>query len=210
MNEKIKLLLVVLILLGISIYAQENHARKKDAFDMLPDKSKDKLIEMYLKEYKYTESKEFKNYPETLNQFFTLPIYQKLNGNFIRGYHYDEGFSYEGDTVYLKELKTISDIGSYLKPFVDCLNKVAKVADIKFVEKDKSDIEMGLCIVAVEPKLTETTFPGLFIETYFFNKKTRKTYFYRFGQGSKIGLEKAMIDSSMMILATLKSVGKSK
>jgi len=35
------------------------------------------------------------------------------------------------------------------------------------------------------------------------NKKTGRSLFYRFGQGSKQGIDKAMMDSCAMVLATL-------
>ncbi len=201
---KNKLIFLLILLIGYLLSAQQKPEAKKDAFDMLSEEKKNQLIEMFLKDYPYIQSKEFKNYPETVNQFFTMPIYSKLTGNYIRGYSYDEGFQFTGNEIHLSDLKAVSNCGSYLKLFVKWLNEVFNKQGIKFVDKDKKcKYEMGICIVSVSPKLTETTFPGLFLEVYFCNKQTGKSCFYRFGQGSKKGLEKAMLDSCTMILATL-------
>lgn len=174
----------------------------QDAYDLLSPEAKEKLIEMFMENYSFTKSKEYKNYPETLNNYFTEPIYQRLQGNFMRGYSFDEGFSFQGDTLSISTLKSVTEGKAYLKKFVDVLNEVFLGNGIKFAEGG-TRYEIGICIVSVTPKLTEISFPGLFLEVLLSDTKSGKSYFYRFGQGSKAGIEKAMIDSACMVLATL-------
>src|SRR5204863_7266118 len=37
--------------------------------------------------------------PRSLNRFFTVATYRRLEGNAYFGYHYDEGFHFEGKAV---------------------------------------------------------------------------------------------------------------
>lgn len=195
--------LLSLMVLNSPIHAQKKQAEVKDAFDLLSDEKKDKLVRMFFEEYPFQNSKEYKNYPETLNEFFTEPIYKKLSGNFMRGYQYNEGFTFKGIEISLGALKSVSEGKPYLKRFVDVLNKVFVGNGIKFVGNDKTPYEIGFCIVSVMPKLTEISFPGVFLEVLFKNKTTGKSLFYRFGQGSRQGIDKAMHDSCNMVLAML-------
>ena len=198
------LVLVAALSLPFGIAAQGSQAAKpKDALDMLSDAKKEKLIQMFCEDYPFSQSKEYKNYPETRNQFFTEPIYKQLRGNFMRGYQFDEGFRFSGSTLTLSTIKSVTEGRPYLKQFVNVLNKVFVGNEVKFVEKGKSRYEIGICIVSVTPKLIETSFPGVFLEVLLSDTQTGKSFFLRFGQGSKRGLERAMIDSCGMVLATL-------
>src|SRR5881397_3543525 len=42
--------------------------------------------------------------PRSLNRFFTVAIYRRLEGNAYFGYHFDEGFAFEGKTVQIEVL----------------------------------------------------------------------------------------------------------
>jgi hypothetical protein len=202
--KKINIVIIIILTLFISLIGQTDKKKEiKDAFDLLSPEKKDKLIEMFVTDYPFKDSKEYKNYKETLNNFFSEPIYTKLSGNFMRGYSYDEGFEFHGNEIVMGNLKSVTEGKPYLKKFVDHLNNVFVGNGIKFVAAGKSDCEIGFCIVSVTPKLTEISFPGVFLEVLMSNKKTGKSFFYRFGQGSKQGIDKAMNDSSCMVLATL-------
>lgn len=144
---------------------------KRDVFELMSNKSKENLIKMFVEEYPFTGSKEYKNYPETLNVFFTEPIYKKLQGNFMRGYQYNEGFDFKGNEIALGALKSVSEGRPYLQRFVQTVNKVFVGNGVKFVDKEKTPYEIGFCIVSVMPKLTEMTFPGVFLEVLMMNKK---------------------------------------
>jgi len=196
--------MLLLLAAGVAWGASKAQGKqKKDAFDMLSDGKKEQLIKMFCEDYPFVSSKEYKNYPETRHQFFTEPIYKKLRGNFMRGYQYNEGFQFSGNTLYLSTIKSVTEGRPYLKMFVDVLNQVFVGNGVKFVPKGKSRYEIGMCIVSVTPKLIETSFPGVFLEVMFSDTQTGKSYFLRFGQGSKRGLEKAMADSCGMVLASL-------
>jgi urate oxidase len=194
---------VLMVIPAIGAKAEIKQERKKDAFDMMSAESKDKLVKLFVEDYGFTSSKEYKNYPETLNNFFSEPIYQKLTGNFMRGYSYDEGFKFDGKEIAIGTLKAVSEGRPYLKRFIEIFDKVFTSNGVKFVDKSKANYEIGMCIVSVMPKLTEISFPGVFLEVLMKNNKTGKSLFYRFGQGSKKGLNKAMADSATMVLATL-------
>jgi hypothetical protein len=197
---------IVIMTLVASLIGQTSVEKKKevkDVFDLLSPEKKDKLIQMFVTDYPFKDSKEYKNYPETLNNYFSEPIYSKLRGNFMRGYNYNEGFEFHGNEIVLGNLKSVTEGKPFLKKFVEHLNNVFVGNGIKFVDPGKSAYEIGFCIVSVTPVLTEMSFPGVFIEVLMHNKKTGKSYFYRFGQGSKAGLNKAMNDSCCMVLATL-------
>ena len=194
------LILMVAPAFGKTVNPKNN---RKDVFELMSNESKENLIKMFVEEYPFTGSKEYKNYPETLNVFFTEPIYKKLQGNFMRGYQYNEGFDFKGREIALVALKSVSEGRPYLQKFVQTVNKVFVGNGMKFVDKEKTPYEIGFCIVSVMPKLTEMTFPGVFLEVLMTNKKTGRSLFYRFGQGSKQGIDKAMMDSCAMVLATL-------
>src|SRR5881296_4622798 len=46
--------------------------------------------------------------PRSLNRFFTVAIYRRLQGNAYFGYHYDEGFDIEGKAVQIEVLKDLT------------------------------------------------------------------------------------------------------
>ncbi len=191
--------------LAMGLFAQKTAKEQpKDAFDMLSPEKQEKLVEMFLAEYPFADSKEYKNYPETLNRFFSGPIYKKLSGNFMRGYSFDEGFRFSGSEIDVIDIKSVSETKPCVKDFVDALNKTFKKGGVKFSVKCR--YQMGFCIVSMTPRKTDSSFPGLFLEAYFYDTQTKKSYFYRFGQGSNRGLQQAMYDSCTMLLATLFSL----
>ena len=46
--------------------------------------------------------------PRSLNRFFTVTIYRRLQGNAYFGYDFDEGFIFEGQAVQIEVLKDLT------------------------------------------------------------------------------------------------------
>jgi len=141
------------------------------------------------------------NEPQSVNRFFTQDIYERLAGNEYFGYSFDEGFSWNGDSVSMDIIKTIPSTRLYHHAFHESFK--AALLDRGLDTVSQSPFRVGLCLVGVEPVRTRETVPGVMIEVYFSNQSSGKSLFWRLGVGSRNGLSSAMVDAADLIVEML-------
>lgn len=139
--------------------------------------------------------------PDSLNKFFTMPIYQKLEGNGYFGYRYDEGFSLRGNDVQIAVFKDITDGKRCSSAYRMALENALSAAGLTI--NPKASCQIGICIVGIEERETEQTLPGIMIEAYLRNSMLKKSFFIRHGAGSARGLTPAIRLSAEMLIAEL-------
>lgn len=148
--------------------------------------------------------------PNSLNHFFTDAIYRRLQGNAYFGYTFDEGFHVEGTAVQIDVLKDLTSGQSCRAAYRVALTQALSAAGLEI--KQQAQIQIGLCIVGVESRETDTTLPGIMVEAYLRNAQQKKSFFIRFGAGSQRGLVPAIRLSAEMLvsqLVTRRSNGRS-
>ncbi|MCI0627513.1 MAG: hypothetical protein L0387_38680 [Acidobacteria bacterium] len=139
--------------------------------------------------------------PRSLNQFFTDAIYRKLQGNAYFGYDYDEGFALErpAKAVQIEVLRELPASQSCLAAYRLALEQA--LAASGFAVKKTAPIQIGLCIVGVEPRETPKTLAGVMVEAYVRNASSQKSLFLRYGAGHLRGLAPAIRLSAEMLVA---------
>jgi hypothetical protein len=138
--------------------------------------------------------------PQSLNQFFTDAIYQRLEGNAYFGYRWNEGFAAcKEKEVSIEEIKDLTETtgAAYRRALEMSLEAE------KYKIKPGAACQIGLAVVGEETDETERTLPGVMIEAYFRNASTKKSFFVRFGAGSPRGLAGAIQLSAEMLVAEL-------
>jgi hypothetical protein len=141
--------------------------------------------------------------PQSLNGFFTPPIYRKLQGNVYFGYQYDEGFLLQNNTVQIEVLKNLTPDTSCWTAFQLALETSLKAASIRL--DPQAHHQIGVCIVGMESHETPQTLPGIMVEAYFRNSATRKSFFIRYGSGHHRGLPMAIRLSAETLVSHLVS-----
>ena len=135
--------------------------------------------------------------PQSLNQFFTDRIYQRLQGNAYFGYRWDEGFTCAGNVVSIEEVKDLTEkTGAAYRLALE-----QALADYQI--KPGAVCQIGVGIVGIEANQTEKTLPGIMVEAYLRNTSTKKSFFIRYGAGSPRGLAAAIRLSAEMLIAEL-------
>jgi hypothetical protein len=140
--------------------------------------------------------------PQSLNRFFTMPIYRKLQGNAYFGYCYDEGFAFDGKEVQLEVVKELMPEKRCSAPYRLALEKALEAAGLKITPK--ASCQIGICIVGIEERETPKTLPGIMIEAYLRNTQLKKSLFIRYGAGSPRGLPAVLRLSAEMLVSELK------
>jgi hypothetical protein len=140
--------------------------------------------------------------PQSLNQFFTLPIYRKLQGNAYFGYRYDEGFKLDGKEVQIEIIKDLTPGKKFAAPYRLALEKALEAAGLQL--KPKASCQIGICIVGIEEHETTQTLPGIMVESYLRNAQLKKSFFIRYGAGSPRGLAASIRLSAEMLISELK------
>jgi hypothetical protein len=194
--------------LGVfALIANAKNPSYKDFVQKLPEQKQLEFLAITTMSKKFlTDSPDVIKEKQSLYQFFNKEIYENLRGNYLLGYLYDEGFNFSGNTVTIDVVKTIPSTEKYKRAFKKALEFSA--TDNNILIRD-CPYHLGVCIVGVEPKNTKSTLAGVMLEVYITNQKYKKTFFYRFGTGSKKGLEFAMLDASDTIFRIiLNSRGK--
>jgi hypothetical protein len=141
--------------------------------------------------------------PRSLNRFFTVAIYRRLQGNPYFGYDYDEGFHFEGKAVQIEVLKDLTASAGCHAAYRLALEQALTAAGLEV--KAAAPCQIGLCIVGVEPRQTSKTLPGVMVEAYLRNAQQKKSFFIRYGAGSRRGLAAAIRLSSEMLVSQLEA-----
>lgn len=140
---------------------------------------------------------------QSLNQFFTAPIYRKLQGNAYFGYQYDEGFLLQDKAVHIEILKDPTPNASCQAAFSLALQNALKAAGIELNPQARH--QLGICIVGMEARETPQTLPGVMAEAYFRNSTLKKSFFIRYGAGHRRGLPTAIRLSAETLVSHLVS-----
>jgi hypothetical protein len=138
---------------------------------------------------------------QSLNQFFTTPIYRKLQGNAYFGYQYDEGFLLQDNAVHIEVLKDLTPDASCQAAFSIALRNALKAAGIEVDLRARH--QLGVCVVGLESRETRQTLPGVMVEAYFRNSAIRKSFFIRYGAGHRRGLPTAIRVSAETLVSQL-------
>jgi hypothetical protein len=144
--------------------------------------------------------------PDSLNRFFTVDIYRKLQGNEYFGYRFDEGFAFDSKEMQIETIKNLTSKTSCVAAYRHALTNALGAAG--FESKPKAKCHVGVCIVGIEEHQTAKTLPGVMVEAYLRNTETRKTFFIRYGEGSGRGLAAAIRLSAEMLVSELEVRGK--
>lgn len=171
----------------------------EDRISRLDRKQKIRLVELYLKDHPFlSHSPDWKHASETTNHFFTTPIYKKLKGNFLKGWEYDEGFVMESKSIQLIPVLGVGESGRYIDEMTVLIKNGLAKRGIKI--NDDANTRLSLCLVGVVPVISPQSLPGIIIEMYAKNKRSRKAYLFRFATGKKTGLPDALKDAADIII----------
>ena len=135
--------------------------------------------------------------PQSIGRFFTPEIYARLKGNAYYGYQYDEGFIWPGGAVCLEPVRAVPSTRPYVEAFSQTLREALRQRSIRL--ESRASARIGLGLVGAEPRQTVQTLPGIMVEIYFTNSTTSKSFFWRFGVGSRDGFSAALVDASDII-----------
>ncbi len=135
--------------------------------------------------------------PRSIGQFFTPEVYAHLRGNAYYGYQHDEGFVWPGGPVCLDAIRVVPSTKAYREAFGQALRESLQQRDLRLDQR--ASVRAGLCLVGAEPRPTVQSLPGIMVEVYFTNTKTGKSFFWRFGVGSRDGFSAALVDASDII-----------
>ena len=213
MKKAITIIFIIISVSMLSILLQGSAPGKKSKKSSgLSEKEQEELIMLILRTHPFKSSPDIKYGKETLNQFFTSKIYEKLRGNVFLGYSYDEGLEFYGYRIGLDILKTTEQTRGYKKVFLKSMLKVFNKKTIEIIgQTGKTErYGLGICIVSVQPVRTKESFPGLVVEMYITDKKEKKSFFRRFYAGKLEGFEAACMDACMQMIFTLKALSTSK
>jgi hypothetical protein len=139
--------------------------------------------------------------PGSLNQFFTDPIYRRLEGNAYFGYRYDEGFNFDGTEIQIDVIKDLTPGAGCAAAYRLALENALAAAGLEI--KPTAPYQIGVCIVGIEEHKTDKTLPGVMVEAYLRNARQKKSFFIRYGAGSPRSLAAAIRLSAEMLVSEL-------
>lgn len=139
------------------------------------------------------DSPDLRDDPQSIGQFFTPAIYARLQGNAYYGYFHDEGFAWPGGAVRL-DVRTLPATHRYQDALAETLREALRQRQIR--PDAAAPTRLGVCLVGVEARPTARTLPGVMLEVYFTHPAVGKSFFWRFGLGSRDGLAAALADAT--------------
>src|SRR5437867_7741014 len=141
--------------------------------------------------------------PRSLNRFFTVAIYRRLEGNAYFGYDYDEEFDFEGKAIQIEVLRDVTPGAGCRAAYRLALEQALAAEGLEV--KAAAPCQIGLCIVGMEPRETSKTLPGVMVEAYLRNARKKKSFFIRYGVGTQRGLAAAIRLSAEMLVSQLET-----
>jgi hypothetical protein len=141
--------------------------------------------------------------PGSLNQFFTAPIYRRLEGNPYFGYRYDEGFGFDGTEIQIEMIRDLTPGAGSAMAYRVALEKALSAAGLEI--NPTAPCQIGICIVGIEAQETASTLPGVMVEAYLRNAREKKSFFIRYGAGSPRSLAAAIRLSAEMVVSELQA-----
>ena len=140
---------------------------------------------------------DLKTDPRSIGRFFTPEVYARLRGNAYYGYQHDEGFTWPGGAVCLEPVRAVPSTKLYVEAFGQAFREALLQRGLRLDQR--AGVRVGLCLVGAEPRQTVQSLPGVMLEVFFTNQKTGKSFFWRFGVGSRDGFSAALVDASDII-----------
>jgi hypothetical protein len=140
---------------------------------------------------------DLKTDPRSIRQFFTPEVYARLRGNAYYGYQHDEGFAWPGGAICLEAVRAVTSTKPYVEAFGQAFRESLQQRGLRLDQR--ASVRVGLCLVGAEPRQTVQSLPGVMLEVVFTNQKTGKSFFWRFGVGSRDGFSAALVDASDII-----------
>jgi hypothetical protein len=186
---------MIVLFFSIAIHGEDT-AKKVDPRTYLTELSRLGTRKPFL-----TDSPDVYLEPQSLNHFFTLAIYRKLQGNVYFGYRYDEGFAFDGKDVQIEIIRDLTQGAGCATAYRLALEKALIAAGSEL--KPKATCQIGVCIVGIEESETTKTIPGVMVEAYLRNAQLKKSLFIRYGAGSPRGLAVAIRISAEMLVSEL-------
>jgi hypothetical protein len=186
---------VLAILVSVAVCA-EDPSKKVDPRSYLTQLSRLGARKPFL-----TDSPDVYLEPQSLNRFFTEPIYRRLEGNAYFGYRYDEGFCFEGTDVQIEMIRDLTPGAACTTAYRQALKRALAAGGFEI--KSTASCQIGICIVGIEAKETDKTLPGVMVEAYLRNAREKKSFFIRYGAGSPRSLVAALRLSAELLIAEL-------
>jgi hypothetical protein len=188
-------LLMLAILFPVAIRS-EDLPRKVDPRAYLTE-----LMRLGARKPFLTDSPDVYLEPESLNQFFTEPIYRRLEGNAYFGYRYDEGFYFDGTEIQIELIRDLTSRTGCIAAYRVALETALVATGIQI--KPTAPCQIGICIVGIEEHETNKTLPGIMVEAYLRNARQKKSFFMRYGTGSPRSLAAAIRLSAEILVSEL-------
>lgn len=177
--------------------------RAGDTVKVDPRKHLSELARLGARKPFLTDSPDVYLEPRSLNRFFTVAIYRRLQGNAYFGYDFDEGFSFEGQAVQIEVLKDLTPGAGCRSAYRLALDQALAAAGLEV--KADAPYQIGLCIIGIERRETSKTLPGVMVEAYLRNAQQKNSFFIRYGAGSPRGLPAAIRLSAEMLVSHLEA-----
>ncbi|HOB54201.1 MAG TPA: hypothetical protein PKG76_15930 [Acidobacteriota bacterium] len=187
---------VVLAVLALPAVAQTPPAKSSSHLSDLKFLEKVTALRPFL-----TDSPDLREEPQSIGQFFTADIYARLRGNAYYGYFHDEGFAWPGGPVRL-DVRTIPSTRDYQGALRETMQEALRQRHI--LSETSAATRLGVCLVGVEPRPTVRSLPGVMLEVYFAHSASGKSFFWRFGLGSRDGVAAALADATEVVAELLR------
>src|SRR5687767_10697959 len=145
--------------------------RAGDTVKIDPRKHLSELARLGARKPFLTDSPDVYLEPRSLNRFFTVAIYRRLQGNAYFGYDFDEGFSFEGQAVQIEVLKDLTPGAGCRSAYRLALAQALAAAGLEV--RLGAPYQIGLCIIGIERRETSKTLPGVMVEAYLRNAQQK-------------------------------------
>jgi len=178
---------LILILAGLGLGAAEPPRREAEPLAGLA------AVRPFLE-----DSPDIRTDPETIGQFFTRAIYEKLRGNEYYGYHFDEGYTAPPEkTVRLRLVKTLPKLQKYEAALLYALVAGEVRAGLK-PDPAGAEAEIGVCLLGVDTS-TQPGRAGVLLEAFVKNTRTGQARFSRFACGRE-NLDEAFLAAAEILM----------
>jgi hypothetical protein len=181
-----RILLIIFILLNVFyIYPKSKKIIDEKEMELLHK------LRVLVAPMPFKESISYKKYKKTLNIFFNESIYEKLKGDVLFGYKYNQGVRIKKKEVYIAEVKSIElDDYTGMEALLKSTLKIY-LKNKKYNITSNARYHLGICLVGRTYK-DMYTHAGNQIEFYIKDIKTNRSCYYRCSQGSNRGFAKSI------------------
>ena len=110
---------------------------------------------------------------------------------------------FDGKEVQIDVIKDLTPDATCLAAYRLALEQALAAAGLEV--KPSAPCQIGLCIIGMESRETSKTLPGVMVEAYLRNAELKKSFFIRYGAGSRRGLAAAIRLSAEMLVSQLEA-----